>query len=101
MDEWLKVHICAGTAAAMIAVAALTGCSASKPPDVETVWLRADGSPASEKEIADARRHCEREVESGVQVSSKRRDSMQWGTRMVECMEAGGHYLVQRKRGSD
>jgi len=89
---------------AMTLLALLTGaagCSSSKPPDVETVWLRADGSPASDKEIAHARSICERQVESKVQVQSKRRDSMQWGTRMVECMEAGGHYLVQRKRESE
>ena len=101
MNEWLKVHICTGTVAAMVAVAAMTGCSASKAPDVETVWLRADGSPASDKEIAEARGYCESQEESEVKVSSGRRDSMQWGTRMVQCMEAGGHYLVQRKRGSD
>ena len=48
-----------------------------------------------------AARACEGQVESEVVVQSRRRDSMQWGVRMVECMEASGLILVQRKRESE
>jgi len=77
------------------------GCSAARPENIETVWLRGDGNVASKADVAAARDRCAANVESAVTVSSNRRDSVQWGVRMVECMEGAGLHLVQRERHPD
>ncbi len=92
-----------GLAAVALMAAGLStaGCSAAKPDAVETVWLRGDGSVASQADVAAARDRCAANVESAVTVSSNRRDSVQWGVRMVECMEGADLHLVQRERRPD
>lgn len=87
------------TAAALAVALAAAGCGASTPTGVETLWLRADGSVASEGEISAARGACEATVQARDTVASKRRDYMQWAGRMVECMERHDLYLVQREDG--